>query len=90
MNVVDQPVAATCENRRPIDKTHLLPMAAVGGEPSHSAPVWKHTTANGGFVTSRPIMACGGKAKLICQWKQVGEEVSEKPPDYKAITVLYP
>jgi hypothetical protein len=57
--VVDQLAATAGEDRRAADQARSLLMAAIGREPSHVAPVWKHAAADGGFAATSRVGAAG-------------------------------
>jgi hypothetical protein len=55
--VIDQFAATAGEDWREAGKACSLLLAAVGGEPSDAAHVWKHAAADSGFATARWIGA---------------------------------
>ena len=81
---LDDLAARTGEDRRAVGQTCSLLLAAVGGELSGAAPVWKHAAADCGFAAASQIGAAA-RRKQSGQQREVDGEVSEKSLENKAI-----
>jgi hypothetical protein len=75
--VADQPAAAVGEDRRTAGNARPLLLAAVGGEPSDAAPVWKPAAADGGIAGASRISGAA-RRNQSGRRRGVEGEVSEK------------